>query len=367
MIRWHYCWPLLVLALGCGGRETGGSTAPATERSGTAAADFHGGTTLNAGEVDYARSRDFTFPFANTGGAPLVLTLEKKSCSCAEVKLPDGPIAPGGEGQVEINWAPIPGHSGDYDVVATLRTNDPQAREVRLTVHTFIKPLVRVFINGKETNDILDFGDAPILPNQPLTREVKVFSTELAAFSLEASTPVAGLRVVKKPLPSGERLGEYAVRSGYVVEVTAGDKLPLGYLRTTLDLALSGLGDQPNRTITVPVYAIVGSGAVSVTPETFLFQKPRITEEAEAKVHLFVNSAEAGAVTVESWSPKFLTVDAPKKEANGKWLLVARLPKDNPEAAKYQPDSFMEGEVVLKVAGIDRPVKIRVKWQPVGK
>lgn len=367
MIRWHYGWPLLILALGCSGRETGGSTAPATERSGSAAADFRGGTTINAGEVDYARSRDFTFPVANTGGAPLELKLEKKSCSCAEVQMPDGPIAPGGEGKVVINWAPIPGHSGNYDVVATLRTNDPQAPEAQLTIHTFIKPLVRVFIQGEESNDILDFGNDPILLNQPRTREVKVFSTELPSFSLEASTPIPGLRVVKKPLPAGEHLGDYVVRSGYEIEITTGDKLPLGYLRTVLDLALSGLGDQPNRTITVPVYAIVGSGAVSVTPEVFQFKTAHITDGEQAKVHLVVNSAEVGAVTVESWEPKFLKVDAPQKDPSGKWLIVAHIPKDNAEAAKFQPDAFMEGKVVLKVAGLNRPVTIRVKWVPEGK
>jgi hypothetical protein len=329
-----------------------------------ARATFKEGTTLSAGDVDYGPPREYTFHVSNTGESPLKLALARKSCACAEVDMPAGPISPGEEGKVVIHWAPIVG--GEDTVVVHLTTNDEQAA-VALTVQANLKRLVHVFVDGEEKQSYIDFGDAPILPNRPRTREVKVFSTDLPAFSLDPSTPVPGLGVAKKPLVAGERLGEYVVRSGYSVAITAGDKLPLGYLRTTLNLALGGLGDQPNRTLTVPIYAVVGSGAFSVTPELLLFQKPHITDEDTARVHLFVNTEDKGAVTVESWEPKFLKVDAPEKLLNGKWLITAHIPKDNEEAAKYQPDRFMEGKVVLKAPGLDRPVTIRVKWAPLAE
>jgi hypothetical protein len=370
MTRPYRFGPLFLFAVaaslpGCSGTPStpaGPAVQPAAKPVG-ARANFKEGTSIAAGEVDYDQSRDYTFHVANTGDAPLKLTLTRKSCSCAGVDMPPGPIGPGEEGKVVIHWAPIVG--GVDNVVIYLSTNDEQAATVDLAVRATLKRLVHVLVDGKEDNSFIDFG--PVRPNMPVTRELKVFSTELPSFTLEASTPVAGLVPKKNPLPKGERLGEYVALSGYTVEMTAGDKLPLGYLRTTLSLALGGLGDQPNRTLTVPVYAEVGSGAFSVQPELFRFKKPRITDGDTARVQLFVNASGNDAVTVESFEPKFLKVDAPTKEPNGKWLVTAHISKDDPEAAKYQPDEFFEGKVVLKAAGVPGPITIRVKWEPQGE
>jgi hypothetical protein len=370
MTRSYLCRTLFLLAVGaflagCSGTPStpaGPAVQPQTRPAG-ARANFKDGMSIAAGDVDYDQKRDYTFHVANAGESPLKLTLTRKSCSCAGVDMPPGPIGPGEEGKVVISWAPIVG--GDDTVVAHLATNDEQTAAVDLTVRATLKRLVHVLVDGKENNSFIDFG--PVLPSRPVTREVKVFSTELPSFTLEASTPVAGLVPKKKPLTAGEHLGNYEVRSGYAVEITAADNLPLGYLRTTLSLALSGLGDQPNRTLTVPVYAEIGSGAFSVQPELFRFKKPRITDGEAARVQLFVNASGNGVVTVESSEPKFLKVDAPEKEPSGKWLITAHIPKDDPEAAKYQPDEFMEGKVVLKAAGLDKPITIRVKWEPQGE
>jgi hypothetical protein len=371
MRRLHTLWLFFVVALGCsllgcGGTQTEGPTAvQPVESTRGPRAEFRGPTTIDAGEVDYARTREFVFPVGNPGGAPLTLKLVKRSCNCADVVLP-APIPPGAEGKVVINWAPIPGNKGTYTVSADLETNDPQKAKVELSIQATIKPLVHIFIDGKEENDIVDFGDGPILPNQPRTRELKLFSTELPQFALAPSCPLPGLKIETKPIKAGEQLGDYVARSGYTLELHASDQLPPGYVRTSLDLALSNLGDQPNRTINVPVYAVVGDSAFSVAPEGgFAFRKPRITDEDTAKVNLTLTTAVGeGGVVVESYEPKFLKVDAPVKQPSGKWLITAHMPKDDPEAAKYQPDAFMEGKVVLKVAGMQRPVTIRVKWDP---
>jgi hypothetical protein len=370
MTRSYLCRTLFLLAVaaslpGCSGTPStpaGPAVQPQTRPAG-ARAHFKDGTTISAGDVDYDQKRDYTFHVANAGESPLKLTLTRKSCSCAGVDMPPGPIGPGEEGQVVIHWAPIVGGADNVEV--HLATNDEQAAAVTLTVRATLKRLVHVLIDGKENNSWIDFG--PVLPSRPVTREVKVFSTELPSFTLEASTPVAGLAPKTKPLTAGEHLGDYVVRSGYTVEMTAGDGLPLGYLRTTLSLALGGLGDQPNRTLTVPVYAEVGSGAFSVQPDLLRFKKPHISDGDTARVQLFVNASGNDAVTVESFEPKFLKVDAPEKQPNGKWLITAHIPKDDPEAVKHQPDEFFEGKVVLKAAGVPGPITIRVKWEPQGE
>jgi hypothetical protein len=116
----------------------------------------------------------------------------------------------------------------------------------------------------------------------------------------------------------------------------------------------------------VPVYAVVGAGAFSVAPEAGLvFKKPHITDEDTARVNLrFIVPPAEEAIAVTSYEPKFLKVDAPEKLSPGRWQITAHLPGGSAEAAKFQPDAFMEGQVVLKVAGQDRPVTVRVKWNP---
>jgi hypothetical protein len=174
------------------------------------------------------------------------------------------------------------------------------------------------------------------------------------------------LEVKKTPLEAGKRLGSYEVRSGYTVELRATDKLPLGYFRADLHLALSKLGADPDRTITVPVYAVVGNGSFDVSPSVLRFTKPSITDGDTAKVNLtFINPPADMSVKVKSFEPKFLQVDEPVKLAPGRWRITAHIPKDNPDAAKLQADpDGMEGQVVLEVDGLDRPFPIRVRWNP---
>ena len=157
---------------------------------------------------------------------------------------------------------------------------------------------------------------------------------------------------------------------GYTVRLRTTDRLPLGYVRTVLNLALSKLGSQPDRTLTVPVYAVVGNDAYTLSPAALVFRKPNITDEDTAKVivtFIVKPSKEKESVEVASYEPKFLKVDPPQSLGGGRWVITARLEQGNAEAAKFQPDAPVEGQVVLKVSGLDRPVPIRVKWDPLPK
>lgn len=59
--------------------------------------------------IDYGRIakgsdgvRDFIF--TNTGDAPLIITDVKSSCGCTIPKKPDGPIAPGEKGTIQVKY-----------------------------------------------------------------------------------------------------------------------------------------------------------------------------------------------------------------------------------------------------------------------
>jgi len=156
------------------------------------------------------------------------------------------------------------------------------------------------------------------------------------------------------------------VLSGYKFEVSTTKDLPIGYVRGQLDLALSKLGEgEADRTIALPVYAIVGQGHFTLQPDMLLFKKPDITEEDTARVNLTFNTpSPRESVTVKSVEPKFLTCDKPEKGLDGRWRITVHMPRNNAEAAKYQADPPMIGRVVLEVGGLERPVIVKVMWQP---
>jgi hypothetical protein len=377
MTRSHRLCSSLALALGlaafgCGGTPTtSGDTSPAHEE-GPPKVQVRGDDTINAGEVDFGLPRDFSFTIANVGYSPLELQLTRKSCSCADVKLPPGPIEPGKEGRVNVKWTPIAGFTGAYTLTIDLRTNDPGKKALRLSVQGQIQPLVHVLVEGRETDPYgefsVDFGDQPITPGEPRTREVKVFSTRLDQFKLQATSTVPGFDIkAPEPLPAGAPVGNYdSVQSGYKLEITTTKDLPLGYVRGLLNLALSDLGEkEPNRVIPLPLLAVVGQGVVTVTPSMLLFSKSSIADGDTTRVHVtYIKPPAKEEVTVESVEPSFVTVDKPERGLDGNWRIIAHLPKDNAGAAAWQADPPLIGKVVLKVAGLERPLIVEVKWDP---
>jgi hypothetical protein len=361
---------LLALSLGCGGTPTPtGDSGPAPGAR-PPKAEVRGETTLTAADLDYARPRDFTFTVANTGGSPLKLEVAHKSCSCSEVTVPP-PVAPDAEGQVVVRWTPAPGSVGDLALAIDVQTNDPKNRSLRFTVHGNVQPTVHVLVGGKEDRGYVDFGDDPVPPGQKRTREATVFSTKLKEFALTPGvSPPAGFEIASTPLAPGTSFGAHDnALCGYKLEISTTNALPFGYVAAQLNLAVGKQSDgAPDRTITVPLYAVGGQGVCSVSPAEFRFSKPTLAEADTAKVRLtFFSPSGKEEVSVASVEPKFLQVDRPVKGPDGKWLVTAHLPTNNPEAARYQADPPLIGRVVLKVSGLDRPVTVRVKWEPLPK
>jgi hypothetical protein len=365
MTRAHHLLPLCVLtfglaSLGCTGSPTTGKEGKVkSPRPRVAVAE----PLQDAGEVDLARPYEFTFDVENTGKEALKLTLLKKSCYCAEVSPAELEIAPGATGQVTLRWTPIPGQPSPYTVSLEYKTNDPDNPTQRLEVRARIKPVVRVFIPPNEA-DIIDFGDRPLDPDEEVVRRVTVFSTEVPKFTLEAASTHPGLVVTKEPLPAETPVNGYTAKSGYVVEVKTSDKLPMGYVREDLRLTIK-VPNQPDRVITLPVYAVLGNGVFKVRPETVVFKKPLLTEEDSFKVRVeFIVPSDKESVEVIKHEPAFLVVDKPVKIRPGVWEVTVRVPKNHPEAAKIQPDQFMEGRLVLKTSGSTSEVPVRIKWNP---
>jgi hypothetical protein len=313
-------------------------------------------TRCDLGEVELARPYTHAFTLTNSGDEPLRLILARKSCKCADVEIPQDGIPPGEKGRVQIGWAPIPGQYGSYTVAVDLDTNDPQQPRLRLEVRGQVTPVVGIW---PEDWSEVDFRQ--IQPGQVAERELKVFSTRLASFELEATPSHPGLKISTRKLPEGSQAGDHPVRSGYLVTVKTSPELPKGYFRETLLLTVKG---EQARQISMPVYGEIETGALRVVPHEVEFKKPKITEADSQKVQVqFLVPSDSERVEVARFEPAFLVIDKPQPLKRGLWQFTVRIPPGDAEAATHQAGGFLEGKIILKTTAPAAPeFPIRMKW-----
>jgi hypothetical protein len=354
-----------LLAAGC---TTATPTAESTARQGAAPTPTAGPrleikrTEQDAGEVDFSIPSERKFPVRNVGGEPLVLTLAAKSCFCTDAVVPE-PIAPGQEGVVVVRWTPIPGKNGPHRVYAEVETNDPIKPKARLEVTGVVNPLIRI---APEDLSYIDFYR--LEPGAVKPRELKVFSTKLAAFGLEAKTDLPALKVTKSKLEldASSRIGDARPTCAYSVLVESTPQLPPGSFTTDLVLTLAP-PDEAAREIRMRVYGVVANGIFKVLPDEVEFKTPRLADGEIQKVRVqFVDPAKKQTLKIVRVEPTFVQCDEPRllPGAAGQWEFTARVPPKNADAAKVQADRFFEGQIVLQASGSDAQIPVRVKWNP---
>lgn len=358
---------VLIALLGSGCSRTAPAPAPTAKQetptaTGPARAEVKR-TTQEAGEVDFSVPCECKFAVRNLGGQPLTLTLVGKSCFCTDATVPGEAIAPGQEGVVVVTWTPIPGKNGPHRVYADIETNDPTKPSLRLEVTGVVNPLIRVY---PEDISFIDFYR--LEPGAVKRRELKVFSTKLKSFGLEAKTDLPGLKVTKTKLeldPSS-RIGDARPTCAYSVLMETTPQLPPGYFTTDLVLTLKP-PDAPARDIRMRVYGEVANGIFKVLPDEVEFKRPRLADGDSQKVRVqFIDTSKKQTLKIVSVEPAFVRCDEPRAlpGAAGQWEFTARIPPKNADAAKMQADNFFEGRIVLQASGSDAQIPVRVKWNP---
>ncbi|HMF12208.1 MAG TPA: DUF1573 domain-containing protein [Gemmataceae bacterium] len=319
-------------------------------------------TTRDAGEVDFSIPSERKFTVRNVGDEPLVLTLTGKSCFCTDATVPE-PIAPGQEGVVAVRWTPIPGKSGSHRVFAEFETNDRRKPTVRLEVTGVVNPLIRI---APEDLSYIDFYR--LEPGAVKPRELKVFSTKLSAFDLEARTDLPALKVTKTKLEVDEssRIGDAKPRCAYSVLLETTPQLPSGSFATDLVLTLKP-PDVAAREIRMRVYGVVANGIFKVLPEDVEFKTPRLADGEVQKVRVqFLDPGKKQTLKIVRVEPAFVQCDGPRllPGAAGQWEFTASVPPKNADAARVQANRFFEGQIVLQASGSDAQIPVRVKWNP---
>lgn len=75
-----------------------------------------------------------SFPFRNTGTAPLVIHQAFASCGCTVPSYPKEPIKPGEEGVIEVTYNGTDKFPGAFRKTITIRSNTAGDEIIRLTI-----------------------------------------------------------------------------------------------------------------------------------------------------------------------------------------------------------------------------------------
>lgn len=84
------------------------------------------------GKIIQGEVVSYTFHFANTGNAPLLITGVEKSCGCTASDYPREPIQPGESGEIKITYD-SKGHNGFQSKVLVVKSNTmPSQTAIRI-------------------------------------------------------------------------------------------------------------------------------------------------------------------------------------------------------------------------------------------
>ncbi len=78
------------------------------------------------GQINEGDVVNHTFAFTNTGSNPLIITNAVGSCGCTVPTYPKEPIAPGANGNIEVQFNSH-GKAGEQDKTITVSANTPEA------------------------------------------------------------------------------------------------------------------------------------------------------------------------------------------------------------------------------------------------
>ena len=82
--------------------------------------------TINYGEIEKGKDDGIrVFEFTNTGDEPLVIKNAKSSCGCTVPEWPKDPIAPGGKGQIKVQYNMNPGPISKTITIESNAINKP--------------------------------------------------------------------------------------------------------------------------------------------------------------------------------------------------------------------------------------------------
>jgi len=209
--------------------------------------------THDFGVMDGKSKGSYDFVLTNVGEGTLTLKKGTTTCKCAASILGTTEIEPGESGKVTVEWTGKD-LAGPFKQTATILTNDPDNRRVRLT----IQGRITVALQAKPSELVLP----RITAGGDYTAKVRLFAfrpepLEITDYELVGSSDSKFFEVDLQPMTPDEVEEEQDATSGVAVHVTIKPGLPLGAFRQKI-LLRTDYEEVP--TVAIPVSGTITSG-----------------------------------------------------------------------------------------------------------
>lgn len=187
------------------------------------------------GAAQHMSEGTHTFVIRNEGEAPLVVVAREgdSSCQCTLGKV-DGnePIPPGGEQTVTLKWT-IKADVPMFRQWAKIRTNDPERKEIELTIHGRVEKLLAVV-----PAEVWEIGE--IRADEGATATGAIYSGLLDKFEIESATCTnPAVSVTWEPV-SAEKLAEKNSKSAFELKVHVKPDVPIGPFNEQVNVTIAG-------------------------------------------------------------------------------------------------------------------------------
>lgn len=192
---------------------------------------------FNFGRLDPLTAHQHTFVIHNDGTEPLELTEGPTTCKCTVATLKDGAVPPGGKVGVVMQWNT--GRDLVYSHTATIYTNDPRQKVVKLKLEGRVEVLLRCQPERLVFSRV-DPGETP-------SASTVVYSQAWDQFEISQVAPsLSGMEcsIAETTADEREAVGATAARR---LTVTLPEDLPEGYFTIPIEITAQNAGHPQQR------------------------------------------------------------------------------------------------------------------------
>ncbi len=298
----------------------------------------------NFGSMEVDETLKHTFTIRNDGEGPLKLEFDRSTCKCTLAELKKKELAPGESTTVELEWTPK-ALDPNFSQAAFLKTNDPNNKEISLTVTGRVDSSYDITPAG-----VWFLGE--MNRDEPTEFSGKISSRVRDDFELKEA-------VCKNPLVSVElvpmnekQLEEEEAKKGYLINGKVAPGSPLGIFSEKVKLNFL-VGDKEKgeikpATITVEGYysgpfKLIGPPGWISSRMTMDFRTFSAEKGKTAKISMYVKDNKGPAIEIKevTSTPDFLKVSLQKDEkfqgeGRERYNLVIEVPPGAPPSQFYK-------------------------------
>lgn len=290
--------------------------------------------------------RSHVFTLRNDGTVPLKLKYVRSTCKCTVPNLEKDKvteIAPGTSLDVTLTWTPK-AKAPEFSQQATFHTNDPQHRELLLTVFGSVDNLFDLVPSETWDAGTLREGKPAELTGTLISRVLDEFHVT----TLECPDPHITAEAV--PLDA-DTLAQEKAKSGYEIRVTISPEVAIGRVDQTLTITTDDK-DAPIQTVQIVAKR---SGPVQFQPlpgfvwhareQAITFPRFKASTGAKARLRVSIQGMEGGPMKVEdvTTSPSFLEASLVPhnidSDGNGFYDLTVTVPPGSPAVTRIQQNA----------------------------